>query len=105
MDNRRKNKERFFSVELNSKADLRNVTLANRSRDSVLVEGTIGELVRATFAENIILEIVGKKGTLRIDLQEKELRKKSRSATTAENLNGAAEQHDGRESSEVKQCK
>jgi len=73
MENEMEDKERFFSVELKSKADLKNVTLANDSRDSVLIEGSIGELVQATFAEGIILEIVGKKGTLRINLKEKEL--------------------------------
>jgi len=54
------NKERVFSVELKSKSHLKNVTIANGSSDSVLVEGTIGELVQATFAEDIILEVVGK---------------------------------------------
>jgi len=69
------NKERVFSVELKSKRNLKNVTLTNGSSDSVLVEGTIGELVQATFAEGIILEVVGKKGTLRIDLGEDEIKK------------------------------
>jgi hypothetical protein len=39
------------------------------------VEGTIGELVQATFAEDIILEVVGKNGILRIDLREDEIKK------------------------------
>jgi len=69
------NKERVFSVELKSKRNLKNITLTNGSSDSVLVEGTIGELVQATFAEGIILEVVGKKGTLRIDLGEDEIKK------------------------------
>jgi len=69
------NKERVFSVELKSKRNLKNVTLTNGSSDSVLVEGTIGELVQATFAEGIILEVVGKKGILRIDLGEDEIKK------------------------------
>jgi hypothetical protein len=69
------NKERVFSVELKSKRNLKNVTLTNGSSDSVLVEGTIGELVQATFAEDIILEVVGKKGILRIDLEENEIKK------------------------------
>ena len=69
------NKERVFSVELKSKRNLKNVTLTNGSSDSVLVEGTIGELVQATFAEGIILEVVGKNGILRIDLREDEIRK------------------------------
>jgi len=68
-------KERVFSVELKSKRNLKNVTLTNGSSDSVLVEGTIGELVQATFAEGIILEIVGKNGILRIDLGEDEFQK------------------------------
>jgi len=71
------NKERVFSVELTSKRDLKNITLANGSSDSVLVEGTIGELVHATFAEGIILEVVGKNGVLRIDLKEDEIKRTS----------------------------
>jgi len=69
------NKERVFSVELKSKINPKNVTLTNGSSDSVLVEGTIGELVQATFAEGIILEVVGKNGILRIDLREDEIKK------------------------------
>ena len=70
-----KNKERVFSVELKSKSHLKTVTLTNGSNKSVLVEGTIGELVQATFAEGIILEVVGKKGVLTIDLGEEEIKK------------------------------
>ena len=75
MEGKTKNKERVFSVELKSKRNLKNVTLTNGSSDSVLVEGTIGELVQATFAEDIILEVVGKKGILRVDLGEDEIKK------------------------------
>ena len=70
-----KNKERVFSVELKSKSHLKTVTLTNDSNKSVLVEGTIGELVQATFAEGIILEVAGKKGVLTIDLGEEEIKK------------------------------
>ena len=70
-----KNKERVFSVELKSRRNLKNVTLTNGSNDSVLVEGTIGELVQATFAEGIILEVVGKNGILRVDLREDEIKR------------------------------
>jgi hypothetical protein len=75
MESKTSSKERVFSVELKSKRNLKNVTLTNGSRDSVLVEGTIGELVQATFAEGIILEVIGKKGVLRIDLGEDEIKK------------------------------
>ena len=66
--------ERFFSVELKSKAHLKNVTLTNGSSDSALIEGTLGELVQATFAEDEILEVVGTKGTFRINLAQHELK-------------------------------
>jgi len=75
MESTTSDKERVFSVELKSKRNLKNVTLTNGSSDSVLVEGTIGELVQATFAEGIILEVVGKNGILRIDLREDEIKK------------------------------
>jgi hypothetical protein len=68
-------KERFFSVELKSKANLKNVTLANGCHENVLVEGTIGKLQQAAFAEDVILEVVGDKGVLRINLEESEIKR------------------------------
>jgi hypothetical protein len=70
-------KERFFSIELKSKVNLKNITLTNGGHENVLVEGTIGELLRAEFAEGIILEVVGDKGVLRINLCQDEIKKKS----------------------------
>lgn len=66
-------KKRFFSIELKSKNDLRNITLVNGSNDSVLVEGTIGELLQATFAEGVVLKVIGKNGVLRLDLEESDI--------------------------------
>lgn len=75
METKTSSKERVFSVELKSKRNLKNVTLTNGSSDSVLLEGTIGELVQATFAEGVILEVIGKNGVLRLDLREDEIMK------------------------------
>jgi hypothetical protein len=77
MKNKPTSKERFFSVELKSKNDIKSMTLVNGSNDSVLVEGTIGKLVQATFAEGVILEVVGKKGVLRLDLGKDDIKKTS----------------------------
>ncbi|HUK84235.1 MAG TPA: hypothetical protein VLU95_00080 [Candidatus Acidoferrum sp.] len=73
MQTKSNNRERVFSVELNSKRNLKNVTLTNGSSDTVLVEGTIGELLHATFKEGLILEVKGKNGVLRVDLGENEI--------------------------------
>ena len=65
--------ERSFSIELNSKINLKRVTLTDHSHENVLLEGTIGELEHAGFTDGVILEIVGKKGILRVDLSLDEL--------------------------------
>ena len=76
--NDKTSEKRFFSIELKSKSDLKNVTLTNGSPDMVLLEGSIGELLQAVFAEGAILEIIGKRGTLRINLKESELKKQAK---------------------------
>lgn len=69
----KKSKERFFSLELKSKSDLKSVSIPNGSRENVLVEGTIGELVQIGFTDGIVLAIIGEKGVLRIDVTEDEV--------------------------------
>jgi hypothetical protein len=67
--------ERFFSVELHSKNQIKNMTLTNNGqKESTLIEGTIGNLIEASFTEGIILEVTGTKGILRLDLQEQEIK-------------------------------
>jgi hypothetical protein len=69
----KKSKKRSFSMELNSKSDLKSITMTNGPRESVLVEGTIGELVQLGFTEGVILEIIGDRGILRVDIGEDEI--------------------------------
>ena len=71
--------ERFFSLELKSKVNLKNITLTNGDQENVLVEGSIGELLRAEFSEEIVLEVVGDKGVLRINLSPDDIKKKTKS--------------------------
>jgi hypothetical protein len=66
--------ERFFSVELHSKADLKNMTLSNGSSDGFLVEGSLGILLKAVFIEDTLLEVTCEKGILRINLKASELK-------------------------------
>ena len=65
--------ERFFSIELGSKASLKNASLASGTRENVLVEGTIGKLLSAEFQDGLVLEVVGSKGVVRINLTEREI--------------------------------
>jgi hypothetical protein len=78
MNNKFEESERFFSVELKSKVSLKNITLTNGGQENVLVEGSIGELQRAEFSEGIILEVVGDKGVLRINLSLDDIKQKEK---------------------------
>ena len=72
MQNRPSNCERNFSIELKSKAFLKNIVLANHSPENVLIEGTIGVLISIDFFEGI-LQISGSKGTLTLDIVQNEI--------------------------------
>jgi len=67
--------ERIFSIELKSKANLKNVSLKNGGPENVLLEGTIGILKKAEFADDLILEVIGDKGVLRINLCSEDITK------------------------------
>jgi len=71
-----KNSERFFSVELQSKANVKSVSMPNGGLENVLIEGTIGRLQHATFVDGVVLEVLCDKGVLRIDLTQDEITKK-----------------------------
>ena len=53
--------ERSFSIELKSKANLKNITLNNDSRENARIEGTIGRLEHVEFVDDTVLEVWAKK--------------------------------------------
>jgi len=73
-----KESERLFSIELKSKAHLKNVTMTNDGHDDVLVEGSIGKLHNAEFADDIVLVVTGDNGILRINLTPDEVKRKQK---------------------------
>ena len=77
-ENKPMEKERSFSVELKSKDNLKNITLNNDSQENAVIEGTIGKLEHAEFVEDSVLEVQGKKGVLRIDISENEIKRKGK---------------------------
>jgi hypothetical protein len=64
---------RGFSVELESKKYMRNVTISNNQFSKVLLEGELGQLVKLSMIEGEVLEIMGQFGIIRIDVKETEL--------------------------------
>jgi hypothetical protein len=68
-------KERGFSVEMASKEHVRSLIISDESQGKVLFEGDLGKLRELGMVEEIVLQVKGTKGTLRIDLEEDEFRK------------------------------
>ena len=66
--------EHSFSVEMKSKKYVRHMSVSNESREHVLFEGSLGELIEISMIEGAVLEVKGANGILRIDLSEDELR-------------------------------
>jgi hypothetical protein len=81
-------KERFFSIELKSKSNLKNVTISNSAhkggQENVLIEGTIGQLKRASFNDGVVLEVVCDRGVLRINLTPDEIKQKGQKGAELE---------------------
>ena len=73
-DTRQRGKERVFTVELHSKSDVKNLVVQNGIQRTV-IEGTIGALKHADFVEDTVLELVGTRGVLRVDLAREDLAK------------------------------
>jgi len=71
--------ELVFTVELKSRGNVKNVTLSNGAQ-GVLIEGTLGALKRAEFVEDVVLEVTGDNGVLRVDLAREDLAKHARKA-------------------------
>jgi len=67
--------ERFFSVELKSRASPNNVKLDDTGPENVLLEGIIDHLKQAEFAEKAIPIVTGEKGILGINLAEEDKKK------------------------------
>ena len=68
-------KKHAFSVEIKSKDHIKSISMSNGPHGGVLFEGFLGELEELGMVEGVILEVKGGNGTLRIDLDEAELRK------------------------------
>lgn len=68
-----KNTESSFSIELKAREYIKTISLVNGNHESVLVEGTIGQLQQAKFVEGVVLEVTGTKGIFRIDLSREQI--------------------------------
>ena len=66
-------KKGFFSVEIDSKKHLTNVSISNNSHERVLIEGFLGDFSEIEMIENALVQFKGAHGVLRIDVRKDEL--------------------------------
>ncbi len=64
-----------FSAVLDSKKQVKNITITDDIHQKVFFEADIGQLEQVKFTEGLLLEVVGTNGVLRIDLPVETLRK------------------------------
>ena len=69
----KKAEKHTFSIELKSKEYLKLVAMPNGAKDSVLIEGFLGDLLVVDLVEGAMLEVQGTNGTFKMDLKEEEL--------------------------------
>lgn len=62
-----------FSMELFSRNQIKRVSLPDGPGDRLMVAGYLGELKHMELIEDILLEIKGTSGTLRVELSRREL--------------------------------
>jgi hypothetical protein len=70
--------KRMFTIELKSKGDVKNVSLDGDEK--IFIEGSLGSLKHAQFIEDLVLEVIGSNGELRIDLGVNDLHLRSHKA-------------------------
>jgi hypothetical protein len=64
-----------FSVELRGREHLKTLNIPDGECCQVVVEGYLGRLLNLAFIESSMLEIQGEYGTLRIDIDNQEIKK------------------------------
>jgi hypothetical protein len=69
----RSKKKGFFSVEIELKKHLTNVSISNKPHERVVIEGFLGELSEIEMIEDVLIQFTGVNGVLRIDLSKDEL--------------------------------
>ena len=65
--------EHIFSIEMNSKKHVKNISLSDDTYDRVLFEGNLGKLLELSVAEGDVFELIGDNGVLRVSLTKEQL--------------------------------
>ena len=70
-------KEHSFSVEMKSKDSVNTLSFIEKENGVVLFEGFLGKLENISLVEDVMLEIEGKNGVIKVDITAQEIEKYS----------------------------
>ena len=70
-------KEHSFSVEMKSKDSVNTLSFIEKENGVVLFEGFLGKLENISLVEDVMLEIEGKNGVIKLDITAQEIEKYS----------------------------
>jgi len=67
--------EHSFSIEMKSKDAVKTLTLIEKENNNVFFEGFLGKLKNVAMIEDVMLEIEGKNGVIKLDITSQEIEK------------------------------
>ena len=67
--------EHSFSIEIKSEENVQKMSFAIRENNRVFFEGSLGKLLRIFMVEDMMLQVEGVHGTMRMDIRKEELQK------------------------------
>jgi hypothetical protein len=71
----KKAEEHSFSIEMKSERCVRRVSFLDKEDGHVFFEGFLGKLKNISVVEDVMLEIEGKNGVLKLDITRQEIEK------------------------------
>ena len=71
----KKTEEHSFSIEMRSERSVRRMSFLDQENGHVFFEGWLGKLKNIVVVEDVMLEIEGKNGVLKIDITRQDLEK------------------------------
>jgi hypothetical protein len=80
----KKAEEHSFSIEMRSERCVRRMSFLDKENGCVFLEGFLGKLKSIVVVEDVMLEIEGKNGVLKLDITRQELEKSLTSNQTSE---------------------
>ena len=67
--------EHSFSIEMKSEQCVRRMSFLDKENGTVFFEGFLGELRNVAMVEDVMLEIEGENGVLKLDITQQEIEK------------------------------